>query len=396
MKVLIITKESFPNGMAATSRVTCYAKGLLSSGVSCEVLIATRTEKYGDVSKNNKPIGSYYKYISGKTLRESNFFLRKINDILDKYKTITYIKTNTTSKDIILNYLREDRLNEAIIKAAKKTGAKVLRDLCEYPLGTGEENNYLKRKRMKYLSKVFPKFDGFICISQSLADLANLYKSPEAKLVKIPIMVDVDSKEKGDFDSCPKLPYIFHSGTLLNQKDGILGAIEAFGIASKQLDFKFNYVLTGDLEKSPHSKEIMKLINKYEIKNNVIFTGFLSKKKLDLYLNGSSLMIINKLDNQQNNYCFATKLGEYLLSGKPVITTSIGEASNYLMDNVSAYIVEPGNIQLLSDKIISVLNDQEQSSIVGENGRNVALKDFSYNYQGKRLVKFLKLLQDEF
>ena len=47
MKVYILTREPFPNGMAATNRIKCYAKAILQKGVLCEVLIFTRTEIYG-------------------------------------------------------------------------------------------------------------------------------------------------------------------------------------------------------------------------------------------------------------------------------------------------------------------------------------------------------------
>lgn len=49
-------------------------------------------------------------------------------------------------------------------------------------------------------------------------------------------------------------------------------------------------------------------------------------QKLMEYTKGASLFIIYKNENIQNKYCFATKLGEYLLSGNPVITTDVGEA----------------------------------------------------------------------
>ena len=62
-------------------------------------------------------------------------------------------------------------------------------------------------------------------------------------------------------------------------------------------------------------------------------------------------MIINKRPNLQNRYCFATKLGEYLLTGKPVIISDVGEAKNYLKDGESAYIVDSGQPNLIAKKI---------------------------------------------
>lgn len=393
MKVFLITKQAFPNGMAGTKRVNCYAKGLISAGIDCEIIIATRTEVYGKPIKNTIPQGEYYRYISNRTERESNILIRRYNDYMDYIKTLKYIVKHSTNEDIILNYLREDFLNGLIIKAAKKTGAKVVRDLCEFPFGTGEENNKIKKKREKFLKNIFPKFDGFICISEPLSNLALKYKSLNAKIVKVPIMVEPkDEVISKNLTVSIDTPYIFHSGTLYEQKDGILGALEAFAIASQKLNFPIKYILTGNLSKSPDCSKINDVIERYNVQDKVIFTGFLSVEELEAYQNGCTLMIINKLYNQQNIYCFATKLGDYLLAEKPVITTTVGESLNYLKDNESAYIVEPGNNQILADKIVHVFLNSEISKKIAKKGKEVALNNFSYKMQGLKLVNFFKSL----
>ena len=61
MKVFLITKEPFPNGMAATNRITCYAKGLISAGIECQVIVATRTEIHGQPSNNLLPSGKFFR-----------------------------------------------------------------------------------------------------------------------------------------------------------------------------------------------------------------------------------------------------------------------------------------------------------------------------------------------
>ena len=67
MKVYIVTKEPFPNGMAATNRIKCYAKAIISQGVSCEVLIFSRTEMVETI-KNTEANGVYdnipFKYVA--------------------------------------------------------------------------------------------------------------------------------------------------------------------------------------------------------------------------------------------------------------------------------------------------------------------------------------------
>lgn len=39
MKVYILTGEPFPNGVAATNRIKCYAWAIKEGGLNCEVVI---------------------------------------------------------------------------------------------------------------------------------------------------------------------------------------------------------------------------------------------------------------------------------------------------------------------------------------------------------------------
>ena len=97
MKVYIVTKEPFPNGMAAVNRIKCYAKALIGQGISCEVLIFTRTERYGQTPRNTigKGVtdeGIPFRYIGGTPIRGKNVLIRKIHDRLDKWNTLRFLK----------------------------------------------------------------------------------------------------------------------------------------------------------------------------------------------------------------------------------------------------------------------------------------------------------------
>ena len=69
MKAYIVTKEPFPNGMAATNRIKCYARAIHDGGMDCEVLICGSTELVREKVKNPEAKGYYegvpYKYIGG-------------------------------------------------------------------------------------------------------------------------------------------------------------------------------------------------------------------------------------------------------------------------------------------------------------------------------------------
>lgn len=102
------------------------------------------------------------------------------------------------------------------------------------------------------------------------------------------------------------------------------------------------------------------------------------------------MMIYNKYDTQQNRYCFSTKLSEYLSFSRPVITTTIGEANNYLKDGVNAFIVEPHKPELIADKIVYAFSHPEEAEKMGKEGYKLTKKEFNCVYQAKRIIDNLK------
>lgn len=65
MKVYFLTREPFPNGMAATKRLLCYARALKDENIESEILAITRTETFDSNRNNFLPIGFAYgiKYV---------------------------------------------------------------------------------------------------------------------------------------------------------------------------------------------------------------------------------------------------------------------------------------------------------------------------------------------
>lgn len=393
MKVYIITKEPIPIGMAATQRIFCYARAIQSEGIECEIWNFTRTEVYGQQPNNTEgsgcSFGVRWNYIGGTPLRGSHVFIRQLHDKLDKWRMLRFLNQNLRPGDGILFYCGLDvEFTLRAMKVCKKKRAFAVRDLCELPYGTGAETKEAVTGRKITYERQFPKLDGIISISDTLCMLAKKYVRKDCRIIKVPIMVDYEQYKLDDYSRENTTPYIFHSGTLYEQKDGILGMIEAFGKACRLLPFPIKFVCTGSPGKSPHKKEIEIIIKKYDLQDKIYFTGYLNKEELKKYLSTASLVIINKYKTQQNSYCFSTKLGEYLAAAKPLIITQVGEAMNYLKKNINAYIIEPENVDLLAETITHAFLHDDESHRIGKNGQICCKENFDFNCHAKALSDF--------
>ena len=73
-----------------------------------------------------------------------------------------------------------------------------------------------------------------------------------------------------------------------------------------------------------------------------------------------------------------------------MIITKVGEAVYWLNDKESAYIVEPGDTEKLSESIIYALENRELSKEIARNGKELCKRSFDYRCYGKILSDFLK------
>lgn len=395
MTVYIITKQSFPYGMAATKRIICFAKAIVSQAINCKVLIFTRTEIHGKTPRNTASEGVFegiaFRYMGSTPLRGINPFIRKFHDAMDQLSLAIYLFKNLKKDDIVLSVVGRDvKYINALIHITHYKKAKFVRELCEIPYGTGKETKTTIKKRNYTLKKQFPLCDGIIAISDTLMTLAKRHISNKCHIIKIPILVDYEKYYIPDKSSEAKIPYIFHSGTLYEQKDGVIGMFEAFGKASRNLSETTHFISTGNPKESPQKHEILRIIDQYQLSEKLTFVGYLYSEQIRDYLSKASLVIINKHPNQQNKYGFSTKLGEYLAAGKPVIITKVGEAMNWLKDGESAYIIEPNDTDLLAKTIVDAFSDPEKRKAIGKNGQKVCKDNFDFRNYGENIGLFLQ------
>ena len=395
MKLFIVTREPFPNGMAATNRIKCLAKAFISQGVDCKVVVFSRSSYNPGFPGIGIFEGIPYEYVGGSPKRIKGQLLGRIQSFLLQMRFFYLLKRRLALNDVVYGFLSSGKTSAHMIDIIHRKKAHYIAELCELPFGTVKETETLKEKRNYVLEHLFPLFDGVVAISDTLFQLAKSHCSPQCKVVKVPILVDFEKYDLPDASGDTDIPYIFHSGTLYEQKDGILGMIEAFGIAVNQLDRPIHFLLTGKIKQSPHSYEIARLIEKYGLEDKIRFIGYQTFEGLKKPLSEASLVILNKYPTQQNLYGFSTKLGEYLAAGKPVIITRVGEAMNWLTNMENAYIIEPNDTELLAKTIVKAFEDDMTRKQIGLNGKLLCKKAFDYHINGAVLRNLVNSLMTQ-
>ncbi len=389
-KNYILTRSAFPYGFASTNRIKCYAKALCKADVPCEVIIYQRNNIKENSVVSDVFEGVHFRYINGKSIRASNIYIARLFDLYDRISLCFFLLFHVKKGDAVFGY-ELIPFHFLLILIVHIKDAKYYAELCEYPYidEDSKKSEWQKKICTWFILRCqFRLYDGIIAISDGLVELGKNYANPQCKIIKIPILIDSGRIQQIDRQIHNNGMYIFHSGKLTERKDGILGMIEAFGLALKQIRTPLKFYCTGEKDNSPYKDEIDSLIHKYHLQNSLFFTGYLSEPLLAEKISRASMAIINKYPTKQNKYCFATKLGEYMAWGIPIIITKVGEAVNWLHDGEDVVMVNPCEKEELASAIVRLINDDKlrdnlsrkaietcQKSFVYEN-YSVILKDF--------------------
>lgn len=182
--------------------------------------------------------------------------------------------------------------------------------------------------------------------------------------------------------------YIAYCGTVSNNKDGVDILLKSFAEIHRAHPEIFLYII-GLMPSREDAAENLLLIEKLGIKQFVVFTGIISSERMPEVLKQAELLALARPDNQQARYGFPTKLGEYLLTGNPVVLTKVGDISLFLKDGWSAMIATPNDPFAFSEKCLWVLDHPFESKIIGARGKDVAINHFNADIESKKMIRIM-------
>jgi glycosyltransferase involved in cell wall biosynthesis len=243
-----------------------------------------------------------------------------------------------------------------------------------------------------YIKYVYKLFDGMIVISNKLKNYFRDKVNKNCKIVLIPVITDteifktpLEPKQDGTIN-------IVYAGSMCERKDGVLTLIKSFSqlIHSKS---KCRLYLVGSSSNKNNINQIKTLISNLKIENDVILTGYLKNKDYIDALGNADILVLGKPLSTESNYCFPTKLADYLSTGKPVITTNTGEIKDFIIDGFNGYLVKPGDPDEFAEKLLFIINNYDYAIKVGRRGKELAKTKFDYRANTSHFKEYLSGFQ---
>lgn len=380
----------FPEGNVSTIRIFSYCKSLAKSGYFVKIYLLAPTKEAGvNKDKVGKIDGVEYEYLSKITWSSDNVhvFVKGIYYLYGIFRTL--FKLNKDNITCLLSYHNEFLFNLLIAITTKIYKIPFILDKTEYPKYFKSNNRFLKYLEKKQLSL----YDGIMTITKELQSYyKNLLQKP---IFLLPMTVDSDrylNQQRTD-QEYSYIATVF--GT--HNRDSLIDAVKAYlryldtDISKKH----YRLFLIGDFDKLcflfPENNEIINLIKQNkDAKESIVFKGLVSSNDIPhILINAKCLLTTPRFFNSGG---FPTKLGEYLLSGVPVISTSVGEIPEYLTDKINVFLSPPGEVESICRNIIYIHNHYEDALKIGENGKQLAKKHFNADNYIEDIIQFVKEL----
>ncbi len=206
----------------------------------------------------------------------------------------------------------------------------------------------------------------------------NFYKKieniPEKKLKVIYNGIDVEKIDKMEISviekkkelKLAKCKFIVGTGGRFTEQKGFIYLLMAIPEVIKIFSDCY-FVFVGD---GPLRKNFENIVEKLNIKNNVIFTGY--RKDILEILSLCNIIVVPSLFEGMPNIVL-----ESMALKKPVIATDIPEMKELIIDGENGLFVPVKNSKEISEKIIYLLKNPEICKVMGEKGYNYVKEKFS-------------------
>ena len=234
------------------------------------------------------------------------------------------------------------------------------------------------------------KTEGVFVISQKLKEYF-LRNGVKEKMIHVINMV-VDSDRFKNLKKIQSQRYVAYCGTVTNFKDGVDVLLEAFALVAKNVD-DINLYILGNTPYEKDRKQNMQIVQKNNLVDRVYMPGSVSADILPQYLKNAEILALARPDNVQAAYGFPTKLGEYLLTGNPVVVTRVGELDNFLVDRESCLFANPNSAEDFADKLLWLLAHPDEGKQIGKKGKRVAELNFNSRIEAQKIIRVLNTLK---
>lgn len=386
IRCALVTVNPFPIGNVATMRYSSYMKALAGNISLAKVYVFAPSR----TARPNKAVagvldGVHYEYTSGK------IFLKRRNIFTMSYYLLAGLAGCWRS-------IRNDRINTLILYGenpwvfnaffkllCRFRNIRFYGDRSEYPAPVIRKpgiRQWIYKKKIGW-------FDGMILMTSELESFYSKWLKKEGRTFHLPMTIDcsrfdgVERIEEGKY-----IAVVF--GT--HNRDGLLESLKAYKVY-RQNGGTYNLHLIGNYQGMPNKDELDLLTQDESVADSICICGLMQNDKVPQKLADASCLMTTP--NFYVSGGFPTKVGEYMLSGVPIVATSAGDLLKYIEPEKEMLFSEPGDIYGIATNLLRVENEPELGEYIARQARKKVMTVFNADAYVEELCKFLSAVNDK-
>ena len=243
----------------------------------------------------------------------------------------------------------------------------------------------LKKMAARHEALIFSRAQKIITITHHFKQLIlDKYHLPAEKVLVLPNAID---PKKFDLSQQKRL---CRKDFGIPDKSIVLGCVGAYvpwhgleflvdSLGTVAEDKNLYFLFIGD---GPVREDVLACAQRHNVKDRVIFTGFLEASKVPLYLDLVDICVIPG----SNAHCSPMKLFEYMAMAKPVVLPKYQPLLDTITHQNEGLFFEPDNSEELCSSLLRLVESKALREELGKNGFNKVTKQHTWQLNCLRLV----------
>jgi glycosyltransferase involved in cell wall biosynthesis len=393
VNVVFMGNLLYPEGLAETKRFQHFIDGVMAGeGNSAHILLLRQSHPGRDDSRlDGEKLGVSYQTI-GRDIRAGiGLPIAALRYLLAGCRFLRRAR-RTGVRNVLFVYGEPNLENVLFVIRARLLGYRVVVDIVEdlyFVTDAAPLLSRLKGWSVKWATDHMHWFaDGIVVISSYLRKKMERIVGGRVPVELIPVSVDLDRivQSRAPFHHPVRMLYAGSFG----DKDGIENLIAAFEqVAATWPGMEFLMTGRGSPERMAAVQERIDLS---PLADRIRYLGYLSDDEYFRVISDCDIPCVVRVPSEFADRGFPFKLGEFLATGRPVVTALVSDVGLYLTDRVNAMLVQPGSVQAIAAAMDYLLANETRALALGEAGRAVAAEHFSAHSGGQRLLQLIERL----
>lgn len=404
MVICVCGSEGFPYGFGGTCRITLVGKALRAAGFQFQILHCGPSPLRENTARRGVHEGISFEYTTSLARPKSRVERLLVYARAMMALTIKLVRARAAESHItVYLYAMHGPLNLFVGVLCRSLGIPLVQEMCEW-WATNPRcsalTHWLFRKRM------FRASTGLLVISKEIEERAHERAAkinPCLAIYRLPTVVDLD-RFRVTLPPSQPAEHLIGNFVWCGTVDGWSGDVKFLlsALARARTSRPCRLILIGKYSdaaaqtiKQQASEHGLSVAERSRSVNgsdppceDVSLMGWVDEATLLACHRNATALLLPLRDDLQSRTRMPNKLGEYLASGKPVITCGVGDLADFLVDGVNACLARPGDDGDFADKMLAILNHPQMAARIGAAGRRICEQYLDYRVHTRGLAEF--------